>query len=133
MHGNLGDRVMAIGVVESTLRDRTDAPRQPTEGAPAAWLVIDPAYADALEGLEPGARIVVLTWLHLADRSTRLVYPRDDRSRPLTGVFATRSPDRPNPIGLHTVTVLERNRCRLLVDALEAVDGTPVVDLKIAI
>jgi tRNA-Thr(GGU) m(6)t(6)A37 methyltransferase TsaA len=133
MLGSDDDRVVVIGVVESPLRDRTDAPRQPGEGAPAAWLAIEPAYADALDGLGPGARIVVLTWLHLADRSTLLVYPRDDRSRPLTGVFATRSPDRPNPIGLHTVTVLERDGCRLRVDALEAVNGTPVVDLKIAI
>src|SRR5262245_55408691 len=97
-------RVVAIGVVEAALRSRTDAPRQPTEGAPPAWLAIDPAYAECLEGLEPGDRVVVLTWLHLADRDTQLVYPRDERSRPLTGVFATRSPDRPNPIGLHTVT-----------------------------
>ena len=127
------DTVVPIGVVDSPVRTRADAPRQAGEGAPPAWLDIDRGYAAALDGIEPGAEIVVLTWLHLADRSTQTVHPRGDRSLPLTGVFATRSPDRPNPIGLHTVTVVEREGCRLLVDALEAIDGTPILDLKIAI
>lgn len=127
------DHVVPIGVVDSPIRSRGDAPRQPSEGAPSAWLDIDPAYAAALDGIEPGAEIVVLTWLHLADRSTQTTHPRGDRRVALTGVFATRSPDRPNPIGLHTVTVVQREGCRLLVDALEAIDGTPVLDLKIAI
>ena len=127
------DSVVPIGVVDSPIRSREDAPRQAGEGAPSAWLDIDPAYAAALDGIEPGAEIVVLTWLHLADRSTQTVYPRGDRRLPLTGVFATRSPDRPNPIGLHTVTVVQREACRLLVDALEAIDGTPILDIKIAI
>jgi tRNA-Thr(GGU) m(6)t(6)A37 methyltransferase TsaA len=128
-----GDTLVPIGAVESPIRTRADAPRQPGEGAPPAWLVLDPAYAPALDGVNAGSKLVVLTWLHLADRTTQTVHPRDDHSLPLTGVFATRSPDRPNPIGLHTVSVLERDGCRLLVDALEAIDGTPIVDLKVAI
>ena len=127
------DTVVPIGVVDSPIRTRGDAPRQAGEGAPPAWLDIDPAYAAALDGIEPGSEIVVLTWLHLADRSTQTVHPRGDQRLPLTGVFATRSPERPNPIGLHTVRVVNRVGCRLLVDALEAIDGTPVLDLKIAI
>ena len=127
------DTVVPIGVVDSPIRTRGEAPCQAGEGAPPAWLNIYPAYAAALDGIEPGAEIVVLTWLHLADRSTQTVHPRGDRRLPLSGVFATRSPDRPNPIGLHTVTVEQREGCRLLVDALEAIDGTPILDLKIAI
>ena len=126
------DTVVPIGVVDSPIRSRADAPRQRMD-APPAWIDIDPAYAAALDGIEPGAEIVVLTWLHLADRSTQTVHPHGDRRLPLTGVFATRSPDRPNPIGLHAVTVVERNGCRLRVDALEAIDGTPILDLKIVI
>ena len=94
-----------IGVVRSSLRNRVDAPRQGSEGAPDAWILLEPSYADALQGLSVGDELVVLTWLHEADRSVLQVHPRDDESRPLTGVFATRSSDRPNPIGLHPVTV----------------------------
>ncbi|MDQ3757572.1 MAG: SAM-dependent methyltransferase, partial [Actinomycetota bacterium] len=108
-----------VGVVESPLRRVDEAPRQPDEGAPAAWLVIEPALQDALRGLEQGTRIVVVTWLHLADRTMLLVHPRGDASRPEQGVFSTRSPHRPNPIGLHTVTVRAVEGHRVLVDQLE--------------
>ena len=119
-----------IGVVRSPLRNRADAPRQGNEGAPDAWILLEPSYADALQGLSVGDELVVLTWLHEADRSVLQVHPRDDTSRPLTGVFATRSSDRPNPIGLHRVTVLGIDGLELAVGPLEAIDGTPVVDLK---
>jgi tRNA-Thr(GGU) m(6)t(6)A37 methyltransferase TsaA len=119
-----------IGHVESVLTDRADAPRQPDEGAPDAWLVIDPAYEAALGGISAGDDLVVLTWLDRADRGTLAVHPRGDTSRPLTGVFATRSPDRPNPIGLHDVHVLAVEGTRVHVRELEALDGTPILDLK---
>ena len=125
--------VRAIGVVRSPLRDLDQAPRQADEGAPEAELVFDQEVAAALEGVEPGAVIELLTWLHLASRDTQQTRPRGDATRPLTGVFATRSPDRPNPIGLHTVTVLEVNQGSLRVSGLEAIDGTPVIDVKIAL
>jgi tRNA-Thr(GGU) m(6)t(6)A37 methyltransferase TsaA len=126
--------IQPIGVVRSSLRDVGDAPRQPTEGAPAATLELDPRYADALHRLSPGDDVIVLTWLHLADREVRHVHPMGDTRIPMTGVFATRSPDRPNPIGLHRVTVLAvEPPATLRVGALEAVDGTPILDLKIAI
>jgi tRNA-Thr(GGU) m(6)t(6)A37 methyltransferase TsaA len=120
-----------IGRVESPLRALADAPRQGDEGAPDAWLAIEPAFAAALGGLRPGDEVVLLTWLDRADRATLAVHPRDDTSAPLTGVFATRSPHRPNPIGLHRVTVRAIEGTRLQVGPLEAVDGTPIVDIKI--
>jgi tRNA-Thr(GGU) m(6)t(6)A37 methyltransferase TsaA len=119
-----------VGVVRSPLRDRADAPRQGSEGAPDAWIVLEPSFADALQGAGVGDELVVLTWLHLADRTVQQVHPRDDLSRPLTGVFATRSSDRPNPVGLHEVTVHEVDGLSLKVGPLEAIDGTPVVDIK---
>ena len=119
-----------IGVVRSPRTRRADAPRRGKEGAPNATVVLDPAYADALEGIRVGDELVLLTWLHEADRSTLRVHPRDDESRPLTGVFATRSSDRPNPLGLHEVTVLGIDGLELAVGPLEAIDGTPVVDIK---
>jgi tRNA-Thr(GGU) m(6)t(6)A37 methyltransferase TsaA len=122
--------VHQIGTVRSPLTDPAGAPRQGSEGGPAAWVELDPAYADALAGLAAGDEIVLLTWLHLGRRDVLQVHPRDDRRRPLTGVFATRSQDRPNPIGLHRVRVLDVERTRLRVAPLEAVDGTPVLDLK---
>jgi tRNA-Thr(GGU) m(6)t(6)A37 methyltransferase TsaA len=122
-----------IGVVCSSLRDRADAPRQGSEGAPDARIVLEPSFADALQGIRVGDALVLLTWLHEADRSVQQVHPRDDESRPLTGVFATRSSDRPNPIGLHRVTVLAFDGLELEVGPLEAIDGTPVVDLKPAL
>jgi tRNA-Thr(GGU) m(6)t(6)A37 methyltransferase TsaA len=120
----------AIGVVRSPLTRRADAPRQGDEGAPDATILLNPAYADALEGIGVGDELVLLTWLHEADRSVLQVHPRDDDSRPLAGVFATRSSDRPNPIGLHEVTVLGIDGLSLRVGPLEAIDGTPVVDIK---
>lgn len=121
-----------IGVVRSSLRDAADAPNQAFEGAPEALLEIDPSYAAALHGIQPGDELIVLTWLHRADRSVMKTHPRGDESIPLTGVFKTRSPDRPNPIGLHRVRIAALDGpTTLRVGALEAIDGTPIVDLKI--
>ena len=120
-----------IGRVHSPLTRRKDAPRQPWEGAPEAWIEIDPAYLPALHLLAEGDEIWVLTWLHASRRDTVQVHPGRDPDAPLTGVFATRSPDRPNPIGLHRTRVLHiEDGTRLHVEALEAIDGTPVVDIK---
>jgi tRNA-Thr(GGU) m(6)t(6)A37 methyltransferase TsaA len=125
--------IRPVGVVRSPLTALADAPRQGSEGAPDAWLEIDPLLADAVAGIGAGDEILVLTWLHQADRSTLKTHPRGDLWRPLTGVFATRSPDRPNPIGLHPVTVIEvEGDRRIHVRPLEAIDGTPIVDLKSA-
>ena len=125
--------IKPIGVVRSALRDRGDAPRQAFEGAPAAILEIDPGLASALHRVTPGSKLIVVTWLHEADRSVLQVHPMDDERIPLTGVFATRSPDRPNPIGLHRVTVNDIHPPTTVhVDALEAIDGTPILDLKVA-
>jgi tRNA-Thr(GGU) m(6)t(6)A37 methyltransferase TsaA len=120
----------AVGVVESALIDLAAAPMQGHEGAPDAWLVFDEAVLDALDGLRPGDRVLVLTWLHRARRDVLRVHPRDDRSRPEQGVFSTRSSARPNPIGLHEVEVLAVDGARVHVRPLEAVDGTPVLDVK---
>ena len=122
--------VTPIGVVESPLTDRQDAPKQGHEGAPDAWLVFEADVLDGLQGIAPGDRLVVLTWLDRADRSTLRVHPRDDPSNPEAGVFSTRSADRPNPIGLHEVKVLAVEDGRIQVSDMEAVDGTPVLDLK---
>jgi tRNA-Thr(GGU) m(6)t(6)A37 methyltransferase TsaA len=123
--------VRSIGTVRSPLRDRAEAPKQGHEGAPEAWLELDASVAEAARNLRVGDEIVVLTWLHRADRSLLEVHPRDDLRAPLTGVFSTRSQDRPNPIGLHRVTILEIGPGpRLRVSELEAFDGTPVIDLK---
>ena len=122
--------LVPIGRVESPLTDAAEAPKQGFEGGPDAWLVFEPRVLDALDGLEPGARVIVLTWLDRADRNTLKVHPRDDASNPLRGVLGTRSADRPNPIGLHEVEVLAVEGNRVRVSDLEALDGTPVVDLK---
>lgn len=119
-----------VGHVESPLTDRSAAPRQPDEGAPEAWLVFDDRYAPALDGVAPGTDVLLLTWLDRANRDTLTVRPRGDAARPLTGVFATRAPDRPNPIGLHTVHVLAVAGTRVRVRSLEAIDGTPILDVK---
>ena len=121
---------MSIGWVESPLTERSQAPRQGDEGAPTAWLVFAPEVADALRDLAPGTDVIVLTWLDRADRDVLVTQPRDDPARPPTGVFSTRSPDRPNPIGLHRVRVLATEGLRILVGPLEALDSTPVIDLK---
>jgi tRNA-Thr(GGU) m(6)t(6)A37 methyltransferase TsaA len=122
--------VVPVGWVESPLTDRAKAPRQGDEGAPAAWLAFEPRVAEALRDLRPGTEIIVLTWLDRADRSVLVTRPRDDPGNPLTGVFSTRSPDRPNPVGLHRVRVLAVGGTRLQVADLEALDGTPIVDVK---
>jgi tRNA-Thr(GGU) m(6)t(6)A37 methyltransferase TsaA len=122
-----------IGLVRSTLRDRRDAPRQAFEGAPEATLEIDPAFEPAMHRIASGTELIVVTWLHEADRTVLQVHPMDDERIPLTGVFVTRSSDRPNPIGLHRVTVIGTNPpTRIRVNALEAIDGTPILDLKVA-
>lgn len=123
--------VHPIGVIHSSLKSLDDCPLQGSEGAPEAILEIDAPYADALQGVQAGARILVITWLHAADRSVLKCYPRNETTAPFVGVFATRSPDRPNPLGLHPVTVIEvLDGNRLKVHPLEALDGTPVVDIK---
>jgi len=120
-----------IGVVRSRLTAAADAPKQGSEGAPEAWVEIDPAFGKALDGIAVGQEVILLTWLHLGRRDVLQVHPRDNLDNPLTGVFATRSPNRPNPIGLHRVRVLEiAETRRLRVEPLEALDGTPVVDIK---
>ncbi|MCO8276186.1 tRNA (N6-threonylcarbamoyladenosine(37)-N6)-methyltransferase TrmO [Actinoplanes sp. TRM 88003] len=125
--------IRPIGVVESTLTDPANAPKQGVEGGPEAWLSFEPAVAAGLRNLAVGDDLFLLTWLHLADRSLLAVHPRDDPANPLTGVFSTRSADRPNPVGLHRVRVLEVDGLRLRVADLEAVDGTPIVDVKPAL
>ena len=120
----------AVGQVRSALTELAAAPRQADEGAPPAWLDFDPAVADALAGIQPGDEIIVVTWLDRADRGILANHPRGDASRPRTGVFATRSPHRPNPLGLHQVRVAAVEPLRLQVDGLEAIDGTPIVDVK---
>jgi len=123
--------LLPVGVVRSRLTARHDAPKQGFEGAPEAWVEIDPAFVNALDGITPGQEVILLTWLHQGRRDVLKVHPRDDPEKPLTGVFATRSPDRPNPIGLHRVRVLEiAASVRVRVAPLEAVDGTPVIDVK---
>jgi len=122
--------VRAIGWVESPLTDRGDAPRQGDEGAPDAVLRLDPAVREGIRDLAVGERVIVLTWLDRADRDVLVVHPRGDRSRAPHGVFSTRSPDRPNPIGLHTVQIVEIDDVRIKVRHLEALDGTPVLDVK---
>jgi tRNA-Thr(GGU) m(6)t(6)A37 methyltransferase TsaA len=121
-----------IGYVRSALTRLEAAPRQGDEGAPEAWLKLTPHVAQALTGIRVGDDLILLTWLHLAQRDVLQVHPRGDLARPLTGVFATRSPDRPNPLGLHRVSVLEvvEAEQQLRVAPLEAIDGTPIVDIK---
>ena len=123
-------KLQPIGHVESPLTDRSAAPKQADEGAPDAWLVFAPEYARAMAELAAGQDVLVLTWLDRADRSVLAVHPRSDPTRPETGVFSTRSPDRPNPIGLHRATIVDVDGCRVRVAHLEALDGTPIVDVK---
>ena len=119
-----------IGFVESPLTDRAAAPKQGHEGAPDAWLRLDPRVVPALDGVAPGDQLIVITWLDRARRDVLRVHPRDDLSRPQQGVFSTRSSDRPNPIGLHRVEVLEIEGERVHLSDMEAIDGTPILDLK---
>jgi tRNA-Thr(GGU) m(6)t(6)A37 methyltransferase TsaA len=122
--------LMPVGVVESPLTDPASAPKQGDEGAPDAWLVFDSAVLDGLDGIRAGDRVVVLTWLDRARRDVLRVHPRDDLANPEQGVFNTRSSDRPNPVGLHEVEVVSIDGPRVRVRDLEAVDGTPIVDVK---
>jgi tRNA-Thr(GGU) m(6)t(6)A37 methyltransferase TsaA len=122
--------IRPIGHVRSSLVSRDEAPRQGSEGAPDAWLELTSDVWPGLEGLEVGASVIVLTWFHQARRDVLKVHPRGEPQNPLTGVFATRSPDRPNPIGLHRVRILDIGTGRLRVAPLEAIDGTPIVDIK---
>ena len=122
--------LITIGRGESSLRLREDAPKQGDEGAPDAWLVFDQAMRDGLDGIAAGDILLVLTWLDRAERDVLRVIPRGDRSRGVQGVFNTRSPDRPNPIGLHRVTILSIDGPRVTVRNLEALDGTPIIDVK---
>jgi tRNA-Thr(GGU) m(6)t(6)A37 methyltransferase TsaA len=119
-----------IGVIRSEIKNVEDAPKFYTEGAPNAVLEILPKYIEALHRMHAGDEIIVITWLHLGSREALKVHPRGDASRPLTGVFSTRSPNRPNPLGLHRVKVLEINGGLLHIGAIEAIDGTPVIDIK---
>lgn len=123
-------QIKAVGWVESPLTERAAAPKQGNEGAPEAWIAFEPDLLDALHGIEPGDEVLVLTWLDRGNREVLQTRPRDDPANPIQGVFATRSPDRPNPIGLHPVTVLEIEGARMRVSELEALDGTPVLDVK---
>jgi len=125
--------LIRVATIESALTDRAAAPKQGDEGAPEATLVFEVGFATALEGLATGDEIVLLTWLDRASRDVLRVHPRDDMTRPEQGVFSTRSADRPNPIGLHRVTVLSIDGPRMRVSGLEALDGTPVVDVKPAL
>jgi tRNA-Thr(GGU) m(6)t(6)A37 methyltransferase TsaA len=122
--------VTPIGRVESPLNDPASAPKQGDEGAPDAWLVFEPSVLEGLEGIQAGDEVIVVTWLDRARRDVLRVHPRSDASRPQQGVFSTRSPDRPNPIGLHRVEIASIDGGRVRVRNLEAVDGTPIVDVK---
>ena len=119
-----------VGWIRSDLTSLADSPMQGSEGAPDAWLELEPWAAPAARDLRAGDEILVITWLHQADRGVLETHPRSDPRIPLTGVFATRSPDRPNPLGLHPVTVRSVQANRLRVGPIEAIDGTPVVDIK---
>jgi tRNA-Thr(GGU) m(6)t(6)A37 methyltransferase TsaA len=130
VEGRRRAQVRPIGVIRSVIKTRSKAPKQGSENGPDAWLDMSRFAADGLDGLVAGADIIVVTWFHRARRDVLKVYPRSDRRRPLTGVFATRSPDRPNPLGLHRVTVRRIVRNRLRIGPIEAIDGTPVIDIK---
>ena len=119
-----------VGFIQSTIKRREEAPKQGYESAPDAWLELIEETVAALDGIMPGDEIILITWFHLSQRNVLKVHPRGDKNNPLTGVFATRSPDRPNPLGLHRVKVLEISGNRVKVGPLEALDGTPVVDIK---
>jgi len=122
--------IESIGVIRSELASREGAPNQGSEGGPDAWLEVHSTFAEGLEGIRVGDDIILITWFHKAHRNILKLHPRRDKNRPLTGVFSTRSPDRPNPLGLHRVTVREISGNRLRVGPIEAIDSTPVVDIK---
>ena len=120
----------SIGVIRSDISLRREAPKQGAEGAPDVWLDVNPLVAAGLMGIKAGDELIVITWLHQGKREVLQVHPRSNPNNPLTGVFNTRSPDRPNPLGLHPVTVREIDGTRLRIGPMEAIDGTPVVDIK---
>jgi tRNA-Thr(GGU) m(6)t(6)A37 methyltransferase TsaA len=122
--------IKPVGRIESLLTERADAPKQGNEGVPEAWIVFEPGLVEALRGIEVGDEILIFTWLDRGKRDVLQTRPRDDPANPIQGVFNTRSPDRPNPIGLHPVTVVAIEGARILVSELEALDGTPVLDVK---
>ena len=122
--------IKPIGIIRSELATREEAPNQGSEGSPDAWLEVYSAYAEGLEGIAVGDDVILVTWFHKAHRNVLKLHPRRDAKRPLTGVFSTRSPDRPNPLDLHRVTVGEISGNRLRIGPIEAIDGTPVVDIK---
>jgi tRNA-Thr(GGU) m(6)t(6)A37 methyltransferase TsaA len=122
--------LIPIGTVESALTDAATAPKQGDEGGPDAWIAFEPAFAAGLADIRPGDEIIVVTWLDRARRDVLRVHPRDDVAAPERGVFSTRSADRPNPLGLHPVEVVAIEGTRIRVSDLEALDGTPVVDVK---
>jgi tRNA-Thr(GGU) m(6)t(6)A37 methyltransferase TsaA len=126
----VGIEIKTVGRVASSLTERAEAPKQGDEGAPEAWLVFEPEVADALLGIEVGDEVLVLTWLDRGRRDVLRTRPRDDPANPIQGVFGTRSPDRPNPIGLHPVEVVAIDGLRMRVTSLEALDGTPILDVK---
>jgi len=130
LEGGRRAQLRPIGVIRSTIKNRSEAPKLGLEGAPDAWLEVSSFAADGLDGLIVGQEVIVITWLHRSRRDVLKVHPRSDRRRPLTGVFATRSPDRPNPLGLHQVTVRKITKNRLRIGPIEAIDGTPVIDIK---
>ena len=123
-------QLIPIGYIRSSIKTRAEAPRQGIHGGPDAWVEVDPEFTDCLDGLAAGHEIVVVTWLHQGKRDVRKVRPQSVPNSPIMGVFATRSPDRPNPLGLHQVTVREIHGLRLRIGPMEAIDGTPVVDIK---
>ena len=127
---NISTDLRPIGVVRSSLKRKEDCPLQGDEGAPEAWLMLDQKFVDGIDGLEVGRAVILLTWFHLANRETIKCYPRNQVNAPHVGVFTTRSPDRPNPIGLHTVKVVAIEPGKLKVFPLEALDGTLVLDIK---
>lgn len=133
MKHSIDDHLVVIGKIRSVLTRIDMCPKKAEEGAPNATVEVRPEYASALQGITAGSELLILTWLHLADRNTQLVHPRGNPDNPLTGVFLTRSPDRPNPIGLHRVAVLAVDGLNLHVSAIEALDQTPVIDIKKAV
>jgi len=130
MNATLSYAAYPIGYIRSKLKSCRSAPRQGGEGAPEAWLEVSPPFAEGIQGIEAGQDVIVITWLHEAVRTKLTVHPRGEPTAPLAGVFSTRSPARPNPLGLHRVTVHEVSGHRLRVSPIEAIDGTPVVDIK---
>jgi tRNA-Thr(GGU) m(6)t(6)A37 methyltransferase TsaA len=122
--------LVPIGIVESSIKDRMKAPSQGNEGGVEAWIKFDRNFRDGIDGMKEGDSIIVFTWLHQSKRDVLKLHPRWDPNNPLIGVFSTRSPDRPNPIGMHPVTVIEIGDGRIKVSPLEAIDGTPVIDIK---